>query len=149
MKTLKIIIGMIIIALVIWGVWYKIFPSAEITKENISYTKDNVEINKDNQTYIYRDNPDQITDDTYYAYKLYPAGDCQAMFIYENETPAGKKIAKLELCQDTIAKFEHLDNGWIIIQTECGLEYRKNILTGQEIKITDLAICPGSLTPSK
>ena len=86
----KILVTIIVILLTGWGVW-KFWPDQprvmQITDRPI-YADDEIEVKNNQQDYIVWRMPDKITDDTLYAYKLYPDDDCQLMYIFENENPA-------------------------------------------------------------
>ncbi len=130
----KILTFIIIVLLAAWGVW-QFWPEKPVTKiiTRSVYNDDEVEVKNNKQGYIVWRMPDKITDDTLYAYKLYPDNDCQLMYVFENESPAGRKIAKLRLCHDTIAKFYSLDHSWLIAQTaNCGIEFRYDLITKQQ-----------------
>lgn len=142
----KILIIIILLIIGSWAVW-QFWPESKSSETaQVVYTDNQIEVKKDNKDYIVWRTPDAVTDNTLYAYKLYSDSDCQLMYIFENEYPAGRKLAKLRLCQDTIAKFYYLDNGYLVAQTaKCGIEYRLNIYTKQEEIIADQNLCQGSL----
>ncbi len=142
---MKIILSIIVVLIIVAGIWY-FWPKQKIVTLTRSYGENEVEVVVNKKDYIVWRKPDRITDDTLYAYKTYPDGDCQLVYVFENEYPAGKKIAKLRLCQDTIAKFYYLDTGVLVLQTaQCSIEYRKNLLTGEEEINSDQGICQASL----
>jgi hypothetical protein len=81
--------------------------------------------------FVYRQLRDSLSD------------ECADVYIYYLGEP-DKVFKKLEICTDSVTKFDVIGD-WLVLGTRCNREYKRNILTGQEI-IDSNGICPGSLS---
>ena len=86
----------------------------------------------------------KTTDGVYQAEKVESYDGCALYRI----TREGVNPAIFGVCKDTISTFEHSD-GWITIETKCGMSYRYHPETKVEEYDIDVADCPENGTIMK